>query len=438
MPLYSFGSNSAGQLSLAHKEDVSTPAECIFEDPPPSDDDDIVDIVAGGNHTLLLTEKGFVYAAGCNIDGRCGPRLSKRVDSIQRKDQEVVGVIQDGKDSDDEILRFRRVILPDLQTGLAVERFRCVSATWEGSILVAAVPRYSSPGNQGDGGDYEDRVFVLGSSPKGELGLGDGGTSSSPVPLGTTIPSFPPPDSGITITALASGMGHSVAILSNGDVYGWGGARKGQLGDRLKGERIVWRPVRIEGIPFFARGAVCGREFTVVFGERERGEFVILGDRGNRWGVLDVPEVLLGWRPFVDVGASWHGVYVHVHAAARVDGEAQGAGRPSGHQSDAGPGPGPGNVVAWGRNDRGQLPPPDLPPVTQLAVGSEHVLALLEDGSVAAFGWGEHGNCGPVTDSRGNVSGSYQVVLLPEAVRTGGGKVVGVGAGCATSWLIVK
>lgn len=273
---------------------------------------------------------------------------------------------------------------------------------------------------------------MLGSSAKGELGLGEG--VSSPVPTGATIPAFPPPETGATIVALASGVGHSVVVLSNGDVYGWGGARKGQLGDGVRGERIVWRPAKIGGIPFLATGAVCGREFTVVFGDRGKGELVVLGDRGNRWGVLDVPGVVLSGRPFVDIGASWHGVYVQLRAtASRLDGEGEG-----GESSGLGSHAGPGAVVAWGRNDRGQLPPPGLPPVAKLAVGSEHVLALLEDGSVAAFGWGEHGNCGSVTDSKGNVSDSYQLVSLPEAVTTGGGKVVGVGAGCATSWLIVK
>ena len=92
--------------------------------------------------------------------------------------------------------------------------------------------------------------------------------------------------------------------------------------------------------------------------------------------------------------------------------------------------------MAWGRNDRGQLPPPDLPTPAKLAVGSEHAIALLGDGRVAAFGWGEHGNCGPDTDFQGNVSGTYNVISLPEAVGADR-KVVGVGAGCATSWMIV-
>lgn len=220
---------------------------------------------------------------------------------------------------------------------------------------------------------------------------------------------------GTSIKALASGMGHSVAILSNGDVLGWGGARKGQLGDSLKRQKIAWTPTKVEGIPFRATAAVCGREFTVVFGQREAGEFVVLGDRANRWGVMDVPS--LSGRGYSDIGASWHGIYVHAIPVG---------------ENPASP------VVAWGRNDRGQLPPPGLPEPVKIAVGSEHVLALLEGGVVATFGWGEHGNCGPDTDESGNVSGTYNVVSLPDSVRADGASVIGVGAGCATSWLIVK
>jgi protein ATS1 len=128
---------------------------------------------------------------------------------------------------------------------------------------------------------------------------------------------------------------------------------------------------------------------------------------------MDVPS--LNGRGYKDIGASWHGIYVHVVLGAEKS----------------------ASLVAWGRNDRGQLPPPGLPEPVKIAVGSEHVLALLEGGEAVTFGWGEHGNCGPDTDESGNVSGTYNVVSLPDSVRVGA-KIVGVGAGCATSWLIVE
>lgn len=398
MKLFAFGSNGSGQLALGHTEDVSTPTQCLFDETPATNDN-IVHIAAGGNHTLLLTERGCVYAAGCNTDGRCGPRISDL--------------------TEENLLSFRRVILTDAATGSRVDTFKCVSATWEGSILVASVRKL------GDLGGTEDKVFIMGSSPKGELGLQlhaistPGGNMVQP---GMTIPDFPP--QGTNIVALASGMGHTLAVLSNGDVYGWGGSRKGQLGESLKEQKIVWTPAKVEGIPFVARSAVCGREFSVVCGNRRKGEFVILGDKGNRWGVLDVPTCLrdtsLGGderiKGFLDIGASWHGVYIHAVS----------------QNSSAEPTSAP---IAWGRNDRGQLPPDNLPSPVKMAIGSEHALVLMRDGAVAAFGWGEHGNCGPDTDERGNIAGRYSLIPL-DAVLAGGGRVIGLGAGCATSWIV--
>ncbi|CAI7566692.1 unnamed protein product [Penicillium glandicola] len=451
MRLFAFGSNGSGQLGIGHEEDVSTPTQCLFEQSEPSqgsqittiqntnlDNSEIITIAAGGNHTLLLTTSGSIYAAGCNTDGQCGPPMPTKNPKQDPAKEE-------------NILRFRRLVLLDVVSDTEVSSFKHVSATWEGTIAVASVSRSNSSRNNVDHAqtpDTEDRVFVFGSSPKGELGLGP---NTDPVP-GTWL----------RITALASGMAHSVAVLSNGDVYGWGGARKGQLGRENRGARIAYSPVRIR-VPFFAEAVACGREFTVVSG---RGRFVVLGDAGNRWGVLGVPESLAlrvgcddgddgglggygdrlrdedggcggcgGIIPYryTGVAASWHGVYVHA---------APGLGRVeplvssrSDAQTDSGSDSG-GSIVAWGRNDRGQLPPPDLPTPAKLAVGSEHVVALLGDSRVAAFGWGEHGNCGPDTDSQGNVSGTYNVISLPEAVGVDG-KVVGVGAGCATSWMIV-
>lgn len=398
MKLFAFGSNGSGQLALGHTEDVSSPVQCLFDEPPVTDDA-IVHIAAGGNHTLLLTQRGCVYAAGCNTDGRCG---------LDKSDPE-------------NLLSFRRVVLTDAETGSRIDTFKCVSATWEGSILVASMAKSDDMDVQ------RDKVFVMGSSPKGELGLQLQSTSTpgdSVVRPGSSIPAFPP--QGTKVIALASGMGHTIAVLSNGDVYGWGGSRKGQLGETLKDQKTVWAPAKVERIPFTAQSAVCGREFSVVCGDRGKGEFVVLGDKANRWGVLDVPALRDmgsngngGVLEFSSVGASWHGIYIHATS----------------QNSTAEPDSAP--LIAWGRNDRGQLPPGNLPPPVKLAVGSEHVLVLMRDGAVAAFGWGEHGNCGPDTDERGNVAGRYSLIPL-DAVLAGDERVIGLSAGCATSWIVTK
>lgn len=383
MPLFAFGSNSCGQLALGHVEDVSIPTRCLFyEDPDPTTQNDIIRIAAGGNHTLVLFGNGAVYAAGCNVDGRCGRQQ------------------QQGKD-DESILRFRRVVLTT-EDGKVFDTFKDMSATWEGSFLVAW---------SGD----DNVTLVLGTGAKGELGLGTARTQSpTPIP----ISNFPPPRT--SVVSIASGMGHTATVLSNGEVYGWGGARKGQLGEGAKAGKIEWSPVKIADVPFYATAVTCGREFTVVSGDKEKGEYVVLGSSGDKWGVLsgqpgsifnDGARVL---PVYTGISAGWHAIYVHHQR------------QEEGHAS----------ITAWGRNDRGQLPPADLPSAKMLAVGSEHALALLDDGTVAVFGWGEHGNCGTEIDAQGNVKERYNRIDMSEIGHER--VIVGIGAGCATSWVITS
>ncbi|KAJ5087508.1 hypothetical protein N7456_011124 [Penicillium angulare] len=493
MNLFAFGSNGCGQLGLGHEEDVSTPTKCQFTPPTNEQDqeqkqkDKIIQIAAGGNHTLLLTETGSVYASGCNTDGRCGispQNLNDQHDQDQDQDQARTQT----HEYNTNINTFQRVILTD-STGTTVDKFKCIAATWEGSILVSEIETNNEM--------KPDKVFVHGSSTKGELGHNS--TTLSP---GTSLPNFPPQNT--SIRSITASMNHAVVVLSNGTVYGWGASRKGQLGQNLKSEKIIFTPSEIE-VPFLATQAVSGREFTFIVGDKSKGEIVVLGDQLNRWGICDVadekrlreriririrererqaqtqveerdreqeqeqgnesgneksgiqlearatlasvdsgisshshastsatsPTASTMWG-FEDIGASWHGIYVLVRAGTGTRAQLDNPNPKSESESDKNE---DGIIVSWGRNDRGQLPDSTLPSVQRLAVGSEHALVLLADGSVAAFGWGEHGNCGPDTDNRGNVSG-FKVISL-DASLNGNGRVVGVGAGCATSWVIV-
>ncbi|PYH75860.1 RCC1/BLIP-II [Aspergillus uvarum CBS 121591] len=414
MPLFAFGSNGSGQLGLGHEEDVSVPTRCVFESASAEDaaqgdegglkGSDVARIVAGGNHTLVLDRRGGVFAAGWNEDGRCG--MSKREQG------------EEGEGEGEMVKRFRRVraVVPVVDLGggdgggggQVYDTFTGVAATWEGTVLVASVEE--------KGQESRDRVFVLGSGLKGELGLGKGCLRASAG--GVAIPDFPP--QGMRVRAVASGMGHTVVVLCDGSVWGWGAARKGQLGEANIPDKVVWSPRRIEGsegLGFRATGAACGREFTVIMGDPARGEFTVLGAVDDKWGirsgvsVSQVKEKALRAGGYQAIEVSWHGVYVHLNNR---------------------------EVVAWGRNDRGQIPSTSTGDlghgrvVRDLAAGSEHLLARLDERTVVACGWGEHGNCGPDTDAQGNVKVEWNRIPLSD----GESEIVGVGAGCATSWII--
>lgn len=254
-----------------------------------------------------------------------------------------------------------------------------VAATWSASILSRAEGR---------------EVWVCGTGESGELGLGGGVREASCL---TKVQSFPP--EGRRVVQLAACMAHVVAVLDDGTCWAWGKGRKGQLGG-LKEDS--WVPKRMEGVKFEIKRAVCGKDFTCLVGGEGSGEVCLLGPEGrDRFGLkAGTPKSVSGSR---EVHASWGNVFVL-------------------HDN--------GGVIAWGRDDHGQLSPQGLPSVARIAAGSEHCLALTLDGKVVAWGWGEHGNCGEPIDAKGDVRGKWNELPLS-------GRVEGLFAGCATSFIAV-
>ena len=289
-------------------------------------------------------------------------------------------------ESENQVMDFRRIRLDTNETSTTNKPVSCFcAATWEATIIV-----------QKDDGGKATKVYSFGIGNKGELGQGEMLFRSSKAQL---IKDFPP--DGLEVVDLAASVSHVIAVLDNGDVYGWGNGRKGQLG---KPDAVVHSPRKLEGVDFRVTRAVCGREFTHLLGERATGDHVVLGS--DKCEIISsAPSLIPGWK---DVGASWGSIFVL--------------------QDD-------GNLASWGRDDHGQLAPPKLPALSQIAIGSEHALGQTLDGRVLAWGWGEHGNCGPNTKD-GDVKGTWNVIAssqyMPPSAR-----ISGIGAGCATSWVCI-
>ena len=352
MKLFAFGSNGAGQLGLGHYNDTSSPQECATnaaQVETPSQ------VTAGGNHTLILCSSGTLYKAGS---------------------------FDPTKEAQDSSMTTTSKVTP-VQVLNGFGKIKLCSSTWSAATVI----------------DEKDNVITWGSGSKGELGRGKGvnhmRTPGEPFRLTKES------ESGVSIIDLAGSVYHTLAVLSNGDVYGWGNGRKGQLG--LPAE-VVWQPRKIN-VGFQVLRAVCGREFSYLIGDPVAGRHQILG--ANKWGIhTNVPEPCFAWR---DIRASWSNIYI-----LRKD----------------------GILISWGRNEHGQLGPPKLPPVRQIAVGSEHVLALTDDNTLLAWGWGEHGNCGPGIGKNGSNKMAYNEIGVEDVDLR---KVaIGLGAGCATSWIWIN
>ncbi|KAK1966963.1 RCC1 domain-containing protein [Colletotrichum sublineola] len=359
--LFAIGSNGSGQLGIGHKEDVSVPKQAIFF--PDHPDSPVVKMAAGGNHTLLLTQSGELYWSGDPTSGACG--LTSTAETTEPI--------------------FQRVQLSKEGEENASGTTDLIAATWEASFVV-----------QKDAEGRRTKVYSFGAGQKGELGLGELIVRS---PSATLFKEFPP--AGTEVVDLAACMGHAVAVLSDGAAYAWGNIRKGQGGSP---EAVVHSPRKIEGVDFKVHRAVCGKDFTCLFGTPESGKLLILGS--DKWNIKSsAPETVPEWS---DVGASWGNVYV-----LKKDGD----------------------LLSWGRDDHGQLPPPGLPKLSNIAIGSEHVTAFTEKGDVLAWGWGEHGNCGPQVENN-DVKGRWNVIASSKFIPPGS-QIAGIGAGCATSWVTI-
>ncbi|KAI7783856.1 rcc1 domain-containing protein [Diaporthe eres] len=370
--VYALGSNGSGQLGIGHDQDVSIPRQVVFS-PDSEPTTPVVRVAAGGNHTLLLASDGQLFRAGDSSTGACGPASAGQGASAgQQRQQGHIAHLAE---------------LPRAADGTpAAAPVRLIAATWEASVIV-----------QADEQGRNTAVSAFGVGMKGELGQGQFIVRTPSI---SRIKDFPP--HGTEVVDLAACMGHVVAVLSNGDVYGWGNGRKGQLGTAVDG--AADEPRRVEGVGFRVSRVVCGREFTCLFGPPDSGEMLVLG--ADKAGVKSgAPATALGWK---DVGASWGGVYI-----LKQD----------------------GSLVSWGRNDHGQLAPPHLPRLDRISIGSEHTVVVTEDGDVLAWGWGEHGNCGPKTEN-GDVKGRWNTIASKKYIPTGS-EIVGIGAGCATSWISI-
>jgi protein ATS1 len=345
--LFALGSNGSGQLGIGHEEDVNIPTRSIWLENT-LNQSNVKQVVAGGNHTLILFADGRVYCSGTNDNGRCFGRTSN---------------------SQNINCEFHPAAL---EKPFVSASFVLCAATWEASIGVL----------------QDGRVICCGTGNRGELGLGQDVSSAPSIHL---IPDFPP--AGTTVVDLAASMNHVVALLSNGEIYGWGAGRKGQLGTP---QVDCWTPRKIHDVSMRAKRVVVGTNFTYIVGNPQTGEHMVIGS--DKWAIMSsMPKNLPSWT---DVAATWGSIFVLL---------------------------GSGELLSWGRNDHSQLCPPNLSKIKAMTAGSEHVVCVTESGQVMAWGWGEHGNCGPEViepsfDSRGSI--------LPVV-----GDVTFVGAGCATSWI---
>jgi alpha-tubulin suppressor-like RCC1 family protein len=223
---------------------------------------------------------------------------------------------------------------------------------------------------------------------KNEWGqLGDGNTESTDVPVEVQ---------GLSgVRAIAAGMHHAMALLSDGHVMVWGENMYGQLGMASEQE---FSDVPVEAPDLSEVTAIAAGSWTGV---------VLLSDgQVQDWGLEANSDGVLGGGEFKAEGGCLAAGYNCRQAPLTVTGLNEAVAISSGGESTVALLRG-GGVMAWGYNGSGQLGdgvmgiPSSRPvevvglrEVSSVSFSGAQGLALLSDGSVDAWGYGEVGSLG--------------------------------------------
>ncbi|XP_044469876.1 ultraviolet-B receptor UVR8 isoform X2 [Mangifera indica] len=324
----SWGRGEDGQLGHGDAEDRLSPTQLSA-----LDDLEIVSVTCGADHTTAYSESRMeVYSWGWGDFGRLGHGNSSDLFTPQP-----IKALHG--------LRIKQIACGDSH---------CLAVTMEGEVQ------------------------SWGRNQNGQLGLGT--TEDALVPQ--KIQAF----QGVSIKMVAAGAEHSVAVAENGDLYGWGWGRYGNLGlgdrnDRLipgkiptlNGERMVmvacgWRHT----ISVSSSGGLYTYGWSK-YGQLGHGDFKdhLVPHKLEALGDSFISQISGGWR--------------HTMAVT----------------SD-------GKLYGWGWNKFGQVGVadnadhcspvqvkfPDDQKVVQISCGWRHTLAVTDQQNVYSWGRGTNGQLG--------------------------------------------
>lgn len=306
-------------------------ADVVGTDLGPSDAGTVADpairVAAGEQHSLVLTRAGTVYAFGNNADGQAGH-------------PESVGVVES----------------PDPVAGLGE-----VTEVFAGAVTSFVLRRDGS-------------VLGFGFAQDGRLGVGSSPATRQYSPLAFAA-------QGASISVMAGGSEHTLALTTARRVLAVGANRSGEVGNNSRNGAAVPIELPLMDVRSIAAGnggfSVVANESGALYtwGNNSVGQ---LGD-GTTVAALS-PQILMGVEGVTQVAAGGeHGL------ALRTD----------------------GTVVAWGVNSAGQLglgslsasqratAVPGLTNVTWIGAGNAYSVVLRSDGSVWVAGsdaQGQQGN----------------------------------------------
>ncbi len=251
--------------------------------------------------------------------------------------------------------------------------------------------------------------------------------------------------------AISAGAFHSLALRSDGTVYGWGGDLTGMvLGTPLPEPAMTNGTVRINGQVLSNVVAVAtGREFSLAL--KKDGTVVTWGANCVPKGLTNIVGIAADWMQSWALERdgrvvrwssqpSWPG-YGQLQRVDQLSNVVQISAGPWGYGTRGVALRRDSTAATWGTESihKGFTAPPDgLSNVVAVAAGAAHSLALKSDGTVVGWGWNNVGEATgtPTTNSVDNLNfiSAGQVRFGGEVLRG----VVSIAAGTSYSLALKK
>jgi len=218
--VYDWGYNAFGQLGNSTYSDSSTPVAVTLPGSVSA-----TRISAGQYMTEALASNGNVYTWGDGAYGELGNGGSATKNyPVQVTASGVTAIAAGGYHSlmisGSYVWAFGYGAMGQIGNNQLLNKSTAVKAQLPSGVsptaIAAGMYHSLAIGNNG-------KVYSWGNNANGELG--NGTTTNSKVPVLVSMPS------GVTPTAVAAGADHSLAIGSDGNLYGWGYNGLGELGD---------------------------------------------------------------------------------------------------------------------------------------------------------------------------------------------------------------